>query len=724
MKVAYDTARIMSMAQHRDYVLLPDDGHVSRLPVRVMPFLESEGRPVDMHRDQVVPANPWTRTADMATGAMYAPAPSAAAFPDNLRPIWSRPQLSVSDASRPSVAFITATHSVMIPVLARPSPEKIPMAVGTVTSTLAPTVVTIRAPALFSLPPGRVSNMYLVASPSHEPVAAIRLPASVPPATSASHAMPATSVVEAAFPTIASVRTSAQPSRVHPTGYPGDARSESDAGIAATSSVSDGGALRTPSHRLSDGFVILISVAVVFVCAIMFYYYVRRRKRPASETGSPNGRSILSSHSGMPSVGADDEDKYIAPDNKYTHYMPDSGASIGYQSKDTGMTAGKRLVPGTSTHPTRFVQLKLPEFGTHFVVPSREPCSGVYNFCSSDVSCQLDMAAANPDIYDYVPTGKEDNAQSLVLHAFRSAQEAVPAPAAANSGSVSVDQMNTRTQNPVARDESAMLARKGALLPLTGRHGADTASLNTDMQIPAFPMPPTDDEAKLSLLDTTSANPGRVKQAAADGVPGPKIKPRKLTRSTNRLPAKGAHAKPSRGPGEVRDISGPVGLQTDVQLDSPQGGVADRPDSEALGRIPMIAPLNIIPEHRGLPLPMTQGSLLSIGESRESLSDNYQFAVRHDPPLGPLPAVEPHVPALSDELRIKQGDEICVLGEFADGWVMAVNTTRGNEFGMIPRRCLFFPTAPFMSEKSLLEASQLQPDHRNSPNALAPSDRS
>ncbi|KAJ1951081.1 hypothetical protein FBU59_000368 [Linderina macrospora] len=91
--------------------------------------------------------------------------------------------------------------------------------------------------------------------------------------------------------------------------------------------------------------------------------------------------------------------------------------------------------------------------------------------------------------------------------------------------------------------------------------------------------------------------------------------------------------------------------------------------------------------------------------SCESISDNYQFSKRHKPPLGPLRAVEPHIPSLPDELAVQRGDSVFVLGEFADGWVLAMNASRNNECGMIPRRCLFFSTAQFMTP-SAIKASQ------------------
>ncbi|KAJ1899277.1 hypothetical protein LPJ66_002209 [Kickxella alabastrina] len=99
-----------------------------------------------------------------------------------------------------------------------------------------------------------------------------------------------------------------------------------------------------------------------------------------------------------------------------------------------------------------------------------------------------------------------------------------------------------------------------------------------------------------------------------------------------------------------------------------------------------------------------QGRMSPLLDSIESISESYQFTIRHKPPLGPLRAVEPHNPALSDELIVERGHNLFVIGEFADGWVLAVNISRNSECGMIPRRCLFFPTASFMT-KEAIEAS-------------------
>ncbi|KAJ1960841.1 hypothetical protein GGI12_003580 [Dipsacomyces acuminosporus] len=99
-----------------------------------------------------------------------------------------------------------------------------------------------------------------------------------------------------------------------------------------------------------------------------------------------------------------------------------------------------------------------------------------------------------------------------------------------------------------------------------------------------------------------------------------------------------------------------------------------------------------------------QSSNPALIESIESISECYQFAIRHKPPLGPLRAVEDHIPSLPDELVVRKANSLYVVGEFADGWVLAINASYNNACGMIPRRCLFFPVAPFMT-KEAVEAS-------------------
>ncbi|OMJ29810.1 hypothetical protein AYI69_g661 [Smittium culicis] len=91
-------------------------------------------------------------------------------------------------------------------------------------------------------------------------------------------------------------------------------------------------------------------------------------------------------------------------------------------------------------------------------------------------------------------------------------------------------------------------------------------------------------------------------------------------------------------------------------------------------------------------------------ESKDSLAQKYDFTIRHDPPLGPLKAVEGHDPLLSDELALQKGDEIFVIGEFSDGWILAVIYNEGSPegiMGMMPRRCVFLSSTPFNSNPNI-----------------------
>ncbi|OLY77965.1 hypothetical protein AYI68_g7995 [Smittium mucronatum] len=95
-------------------------------------------------------------------------------------------------------------------------------------------------------------------------------------------------------------------------------------------------------------------------------------------------------------------------------------------------------------------------------------------------------------------------------------------------------------------------------------------------------------------------------------------------------------------------------------------------------------------------------------ESDDSLSKKYDFSIRHNPPLGPLKAVENHDPMLSDELELEKDDEIYVIGEFSDGWILAIlceNGVPGGSMGMLPRRCVFLSGTPFSSIPNMVSRS-------------------
>ncbi|PVU96662.1 hypothetical protein BB561_001033 [Smittium simulii] len=87
--------------------------------------------------------------------------------------------------------------------------------------------------------------------------------------------------------------------------------------------------------------------------------------------------------------------------------------------------------------------------------------------------------------------------------------------------------------------------------------------------------------------------------------------------------------------------------------------------------------------------------------SEDSLDQKYDFIIRHKPNLGPLIAVEPYEPQLSDELGLCKGHEIYVIGEFSDGWVLAINNSDDGKIGMIPRKCVFLSNTPLSSLSSI-----------------------
>ncbi|PVV05248.1 hypothetical protein BB560_000235 [Smittium megazygosporum] len=97
---------------------------------------------------------------------------------------------------------------------------------------------------------------------------------------------------------------------------------------------------------------------------------------------------------------------------------------------------------------------------------------------------------------------------------------------------------------------------------------------------------------------------------------------------------------------------------------------------------------------------LTSAEALGVFDSLDSLDQKYDFIVRHKPDLGPLIVVEPYNPQLSDELDLNKGDEVYVIGEFSDGWILAINNSDNGKVGMIPRKCVFLSNTPLSSLNS------------------------
>ncbi|KAJ2455237.1 hypothetical protein EV183_000972 [Coemansia sp. RSA 2336] len=375
------------------------------------------------------------------------------------------------------------------------------------------------------------------------------------------------------------------------------------------------------TYRLSDGYVVLIAIAILFVSAVLLYFYMRRRKHNRRRMVVTSGRSILSSsNSGPPSVGVEEEKYFTAGSRPGARNLPpDSGASVDYQNKDTKLTQ--------TTNVNYYEQ----------------PC----------------QVSAKSDIYDCVSNGKQ---QINLEPNMRTA---------AKRGAISFDHIKLHPLPSIPmRGDTSLEPQKVRLNEHQNTH-----------------LPEID--PKNPLLDTTLANPL-----------GIKIKPRKLTRDSVKRANSSNSRQTVNANSTIRHLHLPA---EDKKQPAHPASTFNQPPLVS----PPDTPQTDKQQNREAP------NFISLVDSIESLSESYQFAVRHKPPLGPLHVVEPHTPALPDELRIKRGEELFVIGEFADGWVLAINVSRSSECGMIPRRCLFFPTAPFMSQKSVMEP--LTPPDAQSP---------
>ncbi|KAJ2681132.1 hypothetical protein GGI25_000087 [Coemansia spiralis] len=218
-----------------------------------------------------------------------------------------------------------------------------------------------------------------------------------------------------------------------------------------------------------------------------------------------------------------------------------------------------------------------------------------------------------------------------------------------------------------------------------------------------------------TLLDTSSVNPG-ITSENADSLNGLYQKPRKLVRGSTKRDKKVELSKDLDNKESNPTTNSSLSLRAMLRPQS--HAQKNHRDEQKIKQKEQVYDTTSSDPDLEQKAPNNQGDTQQLAASIESISDNYQLAVRHKPPLGPLRAVEPHVPALSDELVVERGDRMYVFGEFADGWVLSMNITRGSECGMVPRRCIFFPTAPFMT-KEAIQASNASPiSKKESPSSI------
>ncbi|KAJ2497318.1 hypothetical protein GGH96_005201 [Coemansia sp. RSA 1972] len=473
-------------------------------------------------------------------------------------------------------------------------------------------------------------------------------------------------------------------------------------------------------NRLSDRFVVLISIAVVVVSAILLYFYVRRRKQTRGRRrAAVSGRSILSpssSNSGPPSNNVEDEGKYFGTEPQPGARMlpPDSGASVGYQNVASALAKRMQGVSyPTAMAPERQAIPQMPGVAEQDTDGARAlginylgyRTYGMTSTVSSDMGNRAGHTTARSDIFDYVSSDKRQAARAHMEYPQTIADMCLKISApqvAAKRGAISFDHIKLQPLPPVPA---------GSKTNLEIRKDYSTEYICTDAKAanPGLLREPAPTTAKFdsgcSLLDTTSANPGiNTTDSKSNSLLSAKLKPRKLTRDSVKRPHNGDQDRE-----HVKSTETKSQVVANQPIDD-NGQHTSPGSSQLLQREP--EHMVHLDTHNQLPpgSPPHTPNFISLVDSIESLSESYKFAARHKPALGPLQVVEAHIPALPDELRLQRGEEIYVVGEFADGWMLAINVSRGNECGMIPRRCLFLPNTPFVSPNSNMEAITLPDD--------------
>ncbi|KAJ2746251.1 hypothetical protein GGI20_001531 [Coemansia sp. BCRC 34301] len=453
--------------------------------------------------------------------------------------------------------------------------------------------------------------------------------------------------------------------------------------------------------RLSDGYIVLISVAALFVLATLFYFYARYFKHRKAISSS-NGPSHPGSHASQPaSPDISVNRKNHASLNQGNRNLPDSGTGINFQEKPTDAAGGKLEVNAMSINQPPSALFRSPSRG-HY---------NMYRHADLDKQdCMADGALKDRYInYRYPGATAVERGISIAQQGHAATRQNIP--------SFQDSDANRPRELPTqaaASDHSMNSLGQFEMPPPQTWPRPVAAQTSTNTQSVSC----SDFKDRSALLDTSSANPSLNSKACNS--PGARIKTRKLVRdSTKRTssntPAKLKHKSPasftniskldnqdaSPATAEAKIVEQSKSNHSMTLLRTKLWSAAHLPknDKEAVANEAIEARPSAFETthsaHDGL------DKLSPLMESIESFSESYQFAIRHKPPLGPLRVVEAHAPALTDELSIEKGHHMFVIGEFADGWVLAINASRNNECGMVPRRCLFLPTAPFMTKEAI-----------------------
>ncbi|KAJ2734077.1 hypothetical protein IW152_002623 [Coemansia sp. BCRC 34962] len=489
--------------------------------------------------------------------------------------------------------------------------------------------------------------------------------------------------------------------------------------------------------RLSDGYIALISIAAVFVLAALFYFFTRYFKYRKAALGSAN-QSLPGSHaSGSPSVSVAVEQKRQVSTSRTKFNMPDSGTGINFQQKSIrspDAKSGRTLEANTlSIHQPPSALFRSLSHGSH----------AAHRYPDLQEQDRFADRALRDRYINYRHPGSTGNGRAVIRqkshsisrHKIPSFQgnvadkprELLTRSATTEHAAHPISQFRMPPPPPLLRPSQAQ-AQPEIQISGVGRYHPEmpvpTAGSSSNAHKLESPLPAgcVDLKDKSVLLDTSSANPSLSSKMGSS--PRTRAKARKLVRNSTKrpidsMPSKTERKLPPASPKSLakHDRQDPGSVSEEVKTPEQSKSNHSMPlrtrlwSSVHLPKKGKGADEAVEMHSSALKIvhgaPDEPDKLSPLMNSIESFSESYQFAIRHRPPLGPLRVVEPHAPALPDELVIMKGHYMFVIGEFADGWVLAINASSNNECGMVPRRCLFFPTAPFMTKEAIAASMSL-----------------
>ncbi|KAJ2698250.1 hypothetical protein H4218_003397 [Coemansia sp. IMI 209128] len=523
----------------------------------------------------------------------------------------------------------------------------------------------------------------------------------------------------------------------HPLTITPDALPSSASGMQATPTHSADSSNSSRSNsvkdRLADGYIVLISVAAVFVLAALFYFFTRYLKYRKAASGSRSPSLPGSRTSGSPSVSVAVEQKRQVSTSRTKFIMPDSGTGINFQQKSIrspDAKSGRTLEANTmSVHQPPSALFRSLSHGSH----------AAHRYPDLQEQDRFADRALRDRYMNYRHPGSMGNGRAVVRQKSHSmSRHRIPSfqgytadrPRELHTRSATAEhavhpigqfRMPPPPPPPLSRPFQDQ-AQPETQTSGVGQHHCERPNQMADSpsyaQEPANQLPTgcVDLKDKSALLDTSSANPSLTSKMGSS--PRTRTKARKLVRDSTKRPLLSMSAKTERKlpPASPKTLAKPDEQEAgsvNEETKTPEQSKSNHSMSlrtrlwssvhstkkgkEADEAVDVhSSALKIVHD-----APDEPEKLSPLMNSIESFSESYQFAIRHRPPLGPLRVVEPHAPALPDELAIMRGHSMFVIGEFADGWVLAINASTNNECGMVPRRCLFFPTAPFMTKEAI-----------------------